>query len=180
MYRLTQRLRYRPSRQHLGRHPDRCREGPQYQKSTLVSNQTFRVLTWNVANLTRGSRLHDLDHIIRVSAADLAIVTETELGQDDMAVLPGFHMFRSSPGLNGKSRLLVYAKDSIQITFLKATPMEIWLTVNLPTTSLTIAGVYRQWHGDEQAALANFFDNCASAAKTSSKVLVLKEISILM
>ncbi len=138
----------------------------------------MRILTWNAANLVRNnSRLHELYHIITSSEADIAIVTESELGQHDIAVIPGFKMFRSSPGTNGKSRLLAYVKDSIATSVIKVTSMEIWLTINPSNKPLTIAGLYRQWRDDEHAALENFYSNCEKALKYS-RILVLGDFNL--
>ncbi len=55
--------------------------------------------------------------------------------------------------------------------------MEIWLTVNLATSPLTVAGVYRQWHNDERLALENFYTNCLDALKFS-RILVLGDFNL--
>ncbi len=131
-----------------------------------------------MANLTKNnSRLHELDHIISKSAADVVIVTETELGRDDIAIIPGFKMFRSSPGANGKSRLAAYVLDSIPTSLFRVTPMEIWFTVKLQTLPITIAGIYRQWHDNEHEALKNFRSNCEDALKFS-RVLLLGDFNL--
>ncbi len=172
------KLRFRPAPQHPSCHSARRGEGISKQKSTLVSNKPLHVLTWNAANLIRNrTRLHELDHIISLCNADVAVVTETELGQDDIAVIPGFNMFRSLPGTNGKSRLLIYTKNSLQVSVFRVTPMEIWLTVNLAASPLTIAGIYRQWHDDERLALENFYSNCSDALKFS-RILVLGDFNL--
>ncbi len=131
-----------------------------------------------MANITRNnSRLHELEHIIRTSCAEVIIVTEAELGQDDVFVIPGFNVFRSSPAKNGKSRLLALVKDSIPALMDRKSPMDIWLTLNSSTAPLTIAGVYRQWRENEQIALETFYSNCAAALK-SSKILVLGDFNL--
>ncbi len=86
-------------------------------------------------------------------------------------------MFRSLPGTNGKSRLLIYTKNSLQVSVLRVTQMEIWLTVNLAASPLTIAGIYRQWHDDERLALENFYSNCSDALKFS-RILVLGDFNL--
>ncbi len=131
-----------------------------------------------MANFTRNnSRLHELKHVIRTSNAEVIVVTEAELGQDDVLVIPGFNMFRSSPAMNGKSRLIALVKDSIPASVVRKSPMDIWLTLNSSTTPLTIAGVYRQWRENEQMALENFYSNCAAALKSSS-ILVLGDFNL--
>ncbi len=112
-----------------------------------------------------------------MSNADVIIVTEAELSQDDVIVIPGFNIFRSSLALNGKSRLIALVKDSIQALAIRKSPMEIWLTLNFSTTPLTIVGVYRQWQGNEKMALENFYSNCAAALK-SSKILILGDFNL--
>ncbi len=86
-------------------------------------------------------------------------------------------MLRSLPGTNGKSRLLVYIKIAIHATVGLTTPMEIWLTVRLLNTTITIVGVYRQWRDNEQAALDNFYKNCSAALK-SSRILILGDFNL--
>ncbi len=86
-------------------------------------------------------------------------------------------MTRSLPGTNGKSRLLIYIRDSLHATVGQMTPMEIWLTVRFSTSTLTIVGVYRQWRDNEQAALDNFYKNCSAAMKTS-KILILGDFNL--
>ncbi len=131
-----------------------------------------------MANLIRNhSRLHELDHIIKECDADVVVVTESELGQDDMAAVPGYSMHRSLPGTNGKSRLLMYTKNSLRVSVLRVTPMEVWLKVNLATSPMTIAGVYRQWRDDERLAMENFYSNCEDALK-SSRILVLGDFNL--
>ncbi len=131
-----------------------------------------------MSNLVKSiSRLHELDHVIRTSSADVVIVTESELDQNDVAVIPGYNMFRALPGANGKTRLLAYVKDTFSTSVINVTPIEIWLTINLCGSSLTIAGVYRQWRDDECAALERFYKNCETALKYS-RVLILGDFNL--
>ncbi len=112
-----------------------------------------------------------------MSCADVAIITESELGEDDVAAIPGFNMLRSPPGTNGKSRVLAYVKAAIPVSVFRMTPMEIWMTVNSATSPLTIAGVYRQWQDNERLAIENFYSNCLDALKFS-RILVLGDFNL--
>ncbi len=55
--------------------------------------------------------------------------------------------------------------------------MEIWMTVHLATSPLTIAGIYRQWQCDEQMAMENFYSNCADALKFS-RIMILGDFNL--
>ena len=109
-------------------------------------------ITWNAANLSRGSRELALSNLLVNNNVDIAIVTETELLPEATAfAVEGYTTFLPLVRSGAKVRLIALVKNSLSssvsvcMDLMSNIVPTIWLELSRPGNKSVIGGVYRQW-----------------------------------
>ena len=115
-----------------------------------------------MANALRSkTREMDIQFVAQSIQADILILTETEVPENSSLTISGYTSFYPPPH-QGKFRLVAMVGEALTplVTIVHCSPMAIFLRVALKSP-LLVVGVYRQWGGNENAALAEFHNECA-------------------
>ena len=108
-------------------------------------------MTWNVANLTRSNRETELERLLEEKEPHIVVLTETELRVFDTTfTVKNYSVLYPNPA-GEKYRLLLLIRSDLAFTtapsVLHKSALDIWVRLNLPSGSLAVGGVYRQWGG---------------------------------
>ncbi len=125
----------------------------------------------------------ELRHLLEREAPDVAVLTETELDRlDDSFIIPGYKIYSASPSYQGRIRVLVLLRDSLNLpsppTLLTVTHQEIWLKIPCAGAgSWTLAAVYRQWGKDEAADLDLLCANVKNFYMSSPRIVLIGDFN---
>jgi hypothetical protein len=117
---------------------------------------TLNILTWNAANLARGTKELALSHLLVSNNVDVAVITETELPAPSAVVfsINGYTTYLPLVLPGAKTRVLTLVKSNLAmqasaklcLDLMSSSVQSVWIQLSLPKLKrLVIGGVYRQW-----------------------------------
>lgn len=157
-------------------------------------------MTWNAANLTRGTRELSLSHLLAANSIDVAIITEAEL-PPPMASgfsIEGYTPFLPVVGQGEKTRVLALVKSNLAIRanarirsdIMSSPAQSVWLELNRQKgCSIVIGGIYRQWSSSastqvglpmERDQLNTILQQVHNASQSSKALIVLGDFNLNM
>ena len=147
------------------------------------------IVTWNVANITRGASKEIAIHQLLVkNKVDVAALTEAELPQTTAKeyALQGYSAFFPPVSDRGKLRLMLLIRTDLASyarvrTDLPAIPIAVWVELALPgRPHLLVGAVYRTWStpSTERADLMDLLDGIRLATEKCKSVLLLGDFNL--
>jgi hypothetical protein len=202
-----------PARAHKGPHATRvCAGYKRTDRGTAPAPGSaagvpapLNILTWNAANLARGTKELALSHLLVTHNVDLAVITETELPAPSAVVfsINGYTTYLPlvPPGVKTrvltlvKSNLAVQASIKLRLDLMSSSVQSVWIELSLPKLKrLVIGGVYRQWSSVtttspniipvqrglamEREQLKNLVGQIKSATEATKAVVVLGDFNL--
>ncbi len=140
-------------------------------------------MTWNAANLARSTdRETELEGLLNDVHPDVVVLTETELPVSDVTFsVKNYKVYYPSSVMN-KHRLVMLVKQSLiplcNPTIVHRSHLDLWLKLGLPSGSLVVAGVYRQWSKNEVEDLNIVHGHAVSTASSHERAILLGDLNL--
>ncbi len=126
----------------------------------------------------------ELEKLLSELSPDIAVLTETELPVSDTTFAVRDYSVHFPDSVRDKYRLLVLTRENLGIsctpTIIHKSGADLWIKLDLPTTTLAIGGIYRQWGSvnDEQQELAAIHQHVAVVTGTYKRAIAVGDFNL--
>ncbi len=124
----------------------------------------------------------ELEKLLGELSPDIVILAETELPVSDTTFAVKGYSVHFPDSVRDKFRLLILTKVSMAVsctpTVIHRSGADLWIKLDLPSTTLAVGGIYRQWGSNEQQELAAIHQHVAMVTSAHKWAIVAGDFNL--